>query len=208
MIVLRFLNDAAVPSDQSCSLLAAVVENRQFTCATERCQIRRIGQTPNSKAPFDARKVLDGEWAEEGQNPMLLLVTKIQPWGLFFGQTTVTQFGQSSNSSVESATSPSCQFALSTCGLRMRCTVHPKFDGSECHDNSCQDRRCWRFRPDLLRNFRVRAFLTVEEGDQILPFVREICCQPLTHTWKDEMGIIHDRGCGVKRPFDAIPVPF
>ena len=78
------------------------------------CARKRGTRTPKSKAPSDTSKVLDGEWAERGQNPRLSLVTKIQPCGHFSDKPHLTQFEQLSDSSVESATSPSFEFALST----------------------------------------------------------------------------------------------
>ena len=38
----------------------------------------------------------------------------------------------------------------------------------------------------------LQGLLTLEEGDQILPFVRQFYGCPSTHIWEDDMGNIHE----------------
>ena len=72
----------------------------------------------------------------------------------------------------------------------MRCACHPKFDGHQCGDNSCQCRRCWGFRSDFAQQHAPRFFHFGARG-QNSSFRAAIYGHPSTHIWEDDVGNIH-----------------
>ena len=64
---------------------------------------------------------------------------------------------------------------------------------------------------DLIsRNAMLQAFLEIDGGDQIMPFVRQFYGRPSTHLWEDEMGEVHEiaQGEGGEQGDPLMPLLF
>ena len=95
------------------------------------------------------------------------------------------------SSAVESATSP-FQFALST-KAGCECVAHiiQSLTDTDAETTVVSVDGVGAF--DLIsRNSMLQGLLSLEQGDQILPFVRQFYGRPSTHIWEDDMGNVHN----------------
>ena len=112
-------------------------------------------------------------------------------WGQFLRRLVARTMAQQVSKNAEKATAP-FQYALST-RAGCECVAHVVQALTDLNPEATVVSIDGIGAFDLIsRNAMLEGLLQMENGDQVLPFVRNFYGRPSTYLWEDEMGTVHE----------------